>query len=284
MFCFIWDQFFGNCSCTISCLSCFSLYCITGGIATTAILFLSASLRFCVSALNKAVSNSPFKYLKRRCITILEILIVILILTTITGVIGVSINKALVDQKFRTELSILVDELRLAQNLMLILGTDVHVKFKTLPENKGTEYWLETETELPKSIANEILKKHRHLKVMHVVNFFDENKTAKTVTENVVDVRFLSHGNVMSKGLMHLLTAKEDSSHSNILQAYIPLAGYPRPISSYFDKKLAEKEYKQEEDDRLDKALAYDTYSNVSEGSFFQPETVDPKSVKGTDK
>jgi len=201
--------------------------------------------------------------IKQRCLTLLEVMIVIMILVTVLGVIGLSVNKALVDQKFRTELSTLVDQLRLAQNLMLILGTDIHVKFKVLPENKGTEYWIETETELPKSISKEILQKHHQLRTIKGLFFVDLVK--HSAKKGQLDLLFLSHGNVMSKGMMRLATTDQDHPPPNVLQAYIPLVGYPHPISSYFDLKQAEKEYKGEEDEKIDHALILDTYKHREE-------------------
>ena len=75
--------------------------------------------------------------LKQLPMTLLEIMIVIAVIAIATGVIGLGVNKAVVNQQFQTELSILVDELRLAQNLMLILGTDVHLKFKQISNKKS---------------------------------------------------------------------------------------------------------------------------------------------------
>lgn len=217
---------------------------------------------------------------KKRCLTILEVLIVIVVLATVLGVIGISVNKALVDQRFRTELSTLVDELRLAQNLMLILGTDITVKFKELPDKKGIEYWIETETELPKSIATEILKRRHQIKTIRGIFFEDKIKHA--VKKGSLDLLFLSHGNVMSKGIMRLATSDKDDPPSGTLQAYIPLVGYPHPISSYFDKMQADKEYKGEEDEKVDEALTLDTYHHhkTSGHGIVIPNMVDPAASK----
>ena len=103
--------------------------------------------------------------LRRHFITLLELLIVIAILALVSGVIGVNIKKALLDQRFRMEVGMILDELRLAQDLMLILSTDVHVKFSQDKEKKGIKYWLELETELPERLKKQILQKKDPVKM-----------------------------------------------------------------------------------------------------------------------
>ena len=70
-------------------------------------------------------------------ITLLESLIVISILAIAAGVIGFSVNRALREQHFKTEVELVVDYLRLAQNLMLIMNADVHVIFKAAESEKS---------------------------------------------------------------------------------------------------------------------------------------------------
>ena len=86
----------------------------------------------------------------------------------------------------------------------------------------------------------------------------------------------------MSKGIMHLATASKEPVPSSALQAYIPLVGYPHPISSYFDKKQAEKDYKGENDAKVDEALTLDTYHHhkASGHGIVIPTQVDPASSK----
>jgi hypothetical protein len=64
--------------------------------------------------------------IKRLHFTLLEILVVIFLLTTVAGFIGIHIKGAYEEQQFMTETESMIDHLQLAQDLMLILDTDVY--------------------------------------------------------------------------------------------------------------------------------------------------------------
>ncbi|QLH36565.1 MAG: type II secretion system protein [Parachlamydiaceae bacterium] len=66
----------------------------------------------------------------KRFFTLIELLIVLMVLALASGVIGFSVHRALREQRFKTEVELVADSLRLAQNLMLIMNADVHVTFK----------------------------------------------------------------------------------------------------------------------------------------------------------
>jgi len=190
---------------------------------------------------------------RRLPITLLELLIVIAILAMVAGIVAVSINKALVDQRFRTEVSMVVDELRLAQDLMLILGADVHVKFTEDKEN-FIKYWIELETSLPEHISREVLRKQRKLKTIRAISFDDP-----TSKQGHLDLKFQSKGMVMSKGILKLATSgKQWSSSAGTLKNYIWLSGYPKPIISYDSEEEALKGAKSDPD--FDDKLAQDTF------------------------
>lgn len=186
----------------------------------------------------------------------------ITILSIGSGIVAISINKALVDQRFRTEVGLIVDEMRLAQDLMLILGTDVHLNFSENDHGDGIKYWLELETNLPENVQREVLRKKKFLKTVKGVFLADE--LVSEIKEKHIDVKFLSNGSVMSKGIMRLSTTDKESSPKDALQSYICLAGYPRPISSYDKKEDAEKVCLKLEDD-LDDRLTQDTIQRLPE-------------------
>jgi hypothetical protein len=199
---------------------------------------------------------------RRLPVTLLEIIIVMAILATVSGVVVISINKALVDQRFRTEVGLIIDELRLAQNLMLILDTDVHVHFAVSEKEQGIKYWLQLETSLPKNIQKEVLRKRKVLKTVKGVFLADELLTA--VKEKHIDVKFLSNGSVMSKGIMRLASSDSESPPKGTLQRFVCLAGYPKPILSSDTKEEAEKLCKSLEEN-LDDRLTDDTMRRLPE-------------------
>ena len=169
--------------------------------------------------------------LRKRHITMIEILLVITMLVMSVGVIGFNIFKAVREQRFLTEVSQVVDELRLAQNLMLIMNTDVRMKIIT--EGNVNKYWLESDQRVTKSWEREMKRKPKELKYVQFVNFQDElNKD--TITGSA-EVRFLSGGMVMSRGWMRLSNTTEDVSGA--LVRYVHLPGHPSPIVSVSEMK-----------------------------------------------
>jgi len=206
--------------------------------------------------------------IRRLPITLLEVIIVIAILSLASGIVAVSINKALVEQRFRTEVEKIVDEMRLAQDLMLILGTDVHVHFAEHKSGKGIVYWLDLETTLPENLKYEILREKPKLQTIKGVFLADELVTE--VKEKHIDVKFLSNGSVMSKGIMRLATSDDERVPKGTLESFICLAGYPQPIFSRDSKEEAEK-LCQKFEEGLDERLTQDTMQRLSE-KLKQPE------------
>lgn len=197
----------------------------------------------------------------RRAITLIEVLIVISILSLVAGIAAVGLNKAIFDQRFRTEVSMIVDSLRMAQDLMLVLGTDVHVHFAE-ENNEGIKYWIELETTLPKNVEREVLRKRPLLKAIKGV--FLADKLLAETQESHLDVKFLSNGAVMSKGIMRLASSSDENVPKGTLESFICLAGYPNPIASRDTKEEAEKAC-NDFDDRSDDRVAQDTFSRLPE-------------------
>lgn len=195
----------------------------------------------------------------RRAITLIEVLIVLSILSLAAGIVAVGLNKAVVDQRFRTEVSMIVDSLRLAQDLMLVLGTDVHVHFAE-EKSEGIKYWIELETSLPENVQREVLREKPLLKAIKGV--FLADKLLTEVQESHLDVKFLSNGAVMSKGVIRLATSSDENVPKGTLESFICLAGYPRPIASSDTKDDAEKDCNAF-DDRSDDRISQDTFSRL---------------------
>lgn len=200
--------------------------------------------------------------IRRLPITLLEVMIVIAILSMAAGIVAVSVNKALINQRFRTEVDRVVDELRLAQDLMLILENDVHLRFGVDPNGNGIIYSLKLETKLPKKVEYEILRKKAPLKTIKGVFFADE--LATKITEKQIDIKFLSNGAVMSKGIIRLASSDDENVPKGTLESFICLAGYPRPIAASDTKEDAEKKCLKFEEG-FDERITQDTISRLPE-------------------
>lgn len=198
--------------------------------------------------------------LRKLPITLFEILIVMAILAVVSGALAIGIDKALVNQRFRNEVSMVVEELRRAQDLMMILGADVHVKFAETKERDAIPFWLEMETQLSESIQREVVNKVRHLKTIRSVTFEDSHKV-----KGKTDIKFFSKGAVMSKGLLKLSISGSDVPQKNVLETYICLPGYPRPIFNFDEKEIAERNCNEEKDNSFNDALTRDTLDRLPE-------------------
>lgn len=160
--------------------------------------------------------------------TLVELLLVISILLMVAGMVGYNIRRAFFEQRFRAEVATVVDTLRLAQDLMLLLNSDVHVLFADDPAG-GIRYWIEVEKPLAASWDRELKRKRPNLKAIHLVELDDRVSAIKV--KDKLDIMFLSGGSVMSKGVLRLFTSDE-KDREGVLKNYICLMGYPKPIES----------------------------------------------------
>jgi len=163
-----------------------------------------------------------FYSLKRLQVTLLELLVVIAIIGSMAGVVGVSIQRAIREQRFKTELSQFLDTLRLAQDLMLILDADLHVKIRKSETADALEYWIESDHPLSKNWEKEIKRPPKILKTIQTVRFPE-------VTKGVIDLKFLSNGMIMSRGPLEVSTSSKENDASAHYRV-INLSGYPEPI------------------------------------------------------
>jgi type II secretory pathway pseudopilin PulG len=170
----------------------------------------------------KQLYRRPFDVIRKRYLTFIEIMIVLLIMGLTAGLIGVNIGGLINEQRYRSEVSLVVGQLRLAQDLMLILHTDATVKFRKGPE--GLRSWIEVASSLSQEWQREINRDRPPLTYLSSIQF--EDAASGNRMENQFDLNFLSGGSIMSKGI--LVLSNQDKS----LESYICLPGYPRPISN----------------------------------------------------
>lgn len=179
--------------------------------------------------LKDEASTSSFYSLKRLEVTLIELLVVVAIIASMAGVVGISIQKALREQRFKTELSQFVDTLRLAQDLMLILDADLHVRIRTSETGDALEYWIESDHPLSKNWEKEIKRPAKMLKTIQTVTFPE-------VTKGVIDLKFLSNGMIMSRGPLELSTSSKENDTSAHYRV-INLSGYPGPIEPSLERQ-----------------------------------------------
>lgn len=206
---------------------------------------------------------TKFVKLRRHYLTLLELMIVIGLLSLMAGLIAINIGNATVDQRFRSEVSRVVDEIRLAQDLMLVLGTDVHLVFSD-EGDPGVKYWLELETTLPSAWQKEIQRPKKNLKTIRGIFINDTTQvaTAPEPAKGKIDLKFLSNGSVVSNGILRLSTSGQEDPPKGSLNSYICLPGYPHPIFSS-NQKDADPACNQKEDEMYDRKLTQDTMEKI---------------------
>ncbi len=153
--------------------------------------------------------------------TLLELLIVLLILSLGILLTGVKLKEAYEEQRFFSESGQMIDQLRMAQELMLVLDSDVEVRLAIDPETRQVTSSLIVEKPLNDAWAKLI---ERKLSFSAIRSYrFDDSQP------NPLIMRF-SLGN-MSKGKLVLSATEKEYSHtSQQRQETIDLIGYPSPI------------------------------------------------------
>ena len=162
------------------------------------------------------------KTTRRRCFTLLEILVVILILGSLSGIIGINVTQAVREQRFRSEVDLIADQLRLAQDLMLIFHANISMVITIPDPNKGYILELVPEVVLPSPWLKEVTRKH-NLSHIHYINSSQINKE-----RNQLEIKLRSGGSEMPQGTLRLSTGEEDGPR--VKTRYIHFAGYPAPI------------------------------------------------------
>lgn len=184
---------------------------------------MSVPIKLC-SVMKRKVSSR----FQRRYITFVEIMIIIMISIISLGLIGVNIRDLVRQQRFKSEVSLVIDQLRLAQDLMLMLNTDSIVKFSN--KGKNITSTIDVESVLSKGWQREIDREHPPFDAIKIVEFEEANSPLKHSTLPL-EIKFLSGGSVMSQGVLRL--ANQDES----LETFVCLPGYPRPIVYVTDPK-----------------------------------------------
>ncbi len=221
---------------------------------------------------NRNLENNIYKY-QKRFLTLVEMLIVITILVLFTGVIGINIGRALHEQKFDTEVDLIVERLRLAQSLMLISNKDVSIRIKQT--KAGIDLSMEIEGDIPKGWQFMVDRSHIELKTIHTFDF--EDQLNYPIVQGQLDILFFSGGAVMSQGVIRLSTLEKYDTPGAI-RAAIPLFGYPHPINRVSEEgKLIEVENKDKQADvaitnnTMEEIKQYEELSKASKASRSTP-------------
>ncbi len=199
---------------------------------------------------------------KRRPLTLLEILVVILILSMVGGLFTLGIQKLVQQQRFNNEVNMVLDRIRLAQDLMLLYDADVQIIFKT-PKDKEDqiEYLLRTEQNISGNWNWLVSRKATPLKTVTEISL--DRSSQPSLSQQPLELKFYSKGTVMTKGNLKFSDGENER--------YIYLSGYPKPIellrSSSKRVDSADKERQAEEAMTQDTMRLVQQAQQISEGA-----------------
>lgn len=165
-----------------------------------------------------------YSHVRRRFMTLIELLIVIAIITTILGVIGINIAGAVRTERFRASVKILTDRLQLAQDIMLIVRANVRVTLER--KDDGLHISLNVDGALTPAL-DRATKDTMIVSGIHAFRF--TNVHGETFESSVV-LDFYSGGSRMTRG--ELLLAEESLNANDGLQELIVLRGRPQAIKA----------------------------------------------------
>jgi prepilin-type N-terminal cleavage/methylation domain-containing protein len=164
---------------------------------------------------------------RRSYATLLEMMVVLAIIGTIAGFIGINLQKAVQQQRFRSEGLLVVEQLRVAQNIMLLMNQDVQVKIA-----KGDGHlnlWLEFQC-APRDSWQQLIANRRHqLTATSRIELLGEVPSSSSTDSGEVVLQFFSGGTSMSLGVLIFTPKGSDSSAAG--QQYIALKGTPSPFA-----------------------------------------------------
>jgi type II secretory pathway pseudopilin PulG len=150
---------------------------------------------------------------KRSFITLIEMLIVMSILAVTASVVTVNIRGLLREQRFYSGVEQVLDKFQVAQNIMLILNSDVKVE---IYRDEEGQYLCDVIPEKALTASfRKILQENRKIVGIDHITFNE--------TENL-SFRFSALSQTLPIGNLRL------SSDDNEFSQYIPFYGYPHPL------------------------------------------------------
>lgn len=158
------------------------------------------------------------KVLKRFHYSLLEVMLVLGLLTSLAGVIGVNVRALITEQKTLDECTKVLNILNIAQELMMILDIDSEVRFKRVNETYIC-------TLIPKSalsVEAEHLIPKNPLRLKEIKGIFFEDAFQNLILKDDFVLTFFSKGFMMNHGNLVF--------KANALTRVIPFIGHPTPL------------------------------------------------------
>lgn len=158
----------------------------------------------------------------KRYITLIEVLVVIAIIAASAGILAVKMRDFLQEQAYLDESHQLLNQLRIAQDVMQVMNADLVVRISQ--DDKG----LFTSQIEPKTTPPELAKRlisTSPLKLKAIGRLEFEDQFTETVLKENFDLTFMSRGFTMNHGIIKLFP-KGTSGPEQVIY----LSGHPAPL------------------------------------------------------
>ncbi len=124
----------------------------------------------------KKTSTTPLidaKSKTKRFLTLLELMLVISIIASLMGLLGVGIKHLIEQQRFYSAASSVSDKISTAQNLMMVMKSDFTLKFSALSNHS---YRVEIDSKTPITLQTKrLLEKHKIINGIAHLHFISKN-------------------------------------------------------------------------------------------------------------
>lgn len=195
---------------------------------------------------------------QRRYMTLMEIMLVLGLIMLVGGVVALNVRSAIQDQRFRSDVEIVADQIRLAQEVMLVLKEDVTLDFFISKDDRDWRVRQKFDTLLPELWDKEIRREKRVGVIKTMTLKTSQNEELLPASEERVKLYFMSNGSVMSQGILRMT-----SRHSDDVK-FICLPGYATKIE-VLDQEPTVSECDSQWTKDFGEALTRDTFRLVPE-------------------
>ena len=164
---------------------------------------------------------------RRRYVTLIEMLIVMVLIVTIGSAIAFGVTKAVKKERLRAGVDVVVDTIQLAQDMMLNLSANTGV---VIEEKKSGGFscaiTFDDVMRFPQMKA--FIDKASVIPGVSRISFLPDDPSEETMTPPIT-LHFFSSGSVMSRGNIALIAPSGE-------ERYIYLSGNPEAITSSEEK------------------------------------------------
>src|ERR1700733_237257 len=172
---------------------------------------ISELIKQCLGMRNDHIDQKIFKNCHQRFLSLVEMLLVMALVAMVAGLAAINIRRVVVEQRFLSDVERVVDLLRVAQNLSLIVGHDTSATLSSTGKQPVIECKMAIDKLLPKASGEwqkEIDRARTPLKNVKRIDFNEQTVLANRTGE--IALHFRSQGTIVPTGVMRLSSSIEE--------------------------------------------------------------------------